>query len=788
MSGFCAVTAHSAPRFGVAHPWKGIWMNKAITDGLVLMPPEFSAGLDVWSSEDGTPGAATYDGSPDAALVTADQDFGGCVEILKSNATQKLRYMGQTTILPGCYLRIRAKVKAISGNLPSVAIAGWAGDGSSAHVNGLVEVGPSVSLTAYGEIVEISAIVGTGQRGGVDMVWGNGAIYGHFGLDLTGSNGGLVRIDDIVIEDITSAFHRDMMDWVDVRDYGAAGDGVTDDAQAFEDADIAALGREILVPAGVYHLASHVSLDNPVRFEGTVTMPDDQRLVLRGNYELRPYVEAFGDELLGFKKAFQALLNFSNHESLDMNGLRIDVDEPLDLQAIEGSLDTFEVRRVIRNGQFNAIASTNFDPVIATSQATYSTASPDTLTNVSNVANVEIGSLVTANGVGREVYVKDTNIGAGTITLSQPLFNAAGTQTYTFTRFQYILDFSGFSKLSKFTITDVEFLCSGNASGIMLAPWGQTFHLKDSFMTKPRDRGITSIGTGCQDLQIDRCHFVSNEQSVAATARTTIAYNVNANDAKIRDNRFERFAHTGVMFGNGHLIIGNHWFQGDDQLAAPRLGGMVFTYPNMKTVITGNYIDNCSIEWTNEHDANPDFGVEFSFGGLTVTGNIFTASDVASWFNYIVIKPYGTGHFIQGLSVIGNTFKTINGSIDRIETVDNSIADLDFGRSRNVVFEGNTFNAVNQATINPVTLEFVQSSDATIWTLDSSGYLPFGGWSRNVTSVVTEDAITNAVGADVFGMPYVTPNVGTGNDLVQLTWPEDCKGKVIVTSRMDNPF
>lgn len=425
---------------------------------------------------------------------------------------------------------------------------------------------------------------------------------------------------------------------------------------------------------------------------------------------------------------------------------------------------------------------------MATSQATYATSSPKTLSNVVNVANVEVGALVTANGVGREVYVSSKNVGAGTITLSQPLYNAAGTQTYTFTRFQYIFDFSGYSKFSKFTITDVEFQCAGNASGILLAPSGQTFHLKDSFMTKPRDRGVTSIGVGCQDLQIDRCHFVSNEQSVAAAARTTIAFNVNANDAKIRDNRFERFGHTGVLFGNGHLIIGNHWFQGDDLIDSPRLGGMIFTYPNIKTVITGNYIDNCFIEWTNEHDANPNFGVEFSFGGLSVTGNIFTASDVASWFKWLVIKPYGSGHFIQGLNVAGNTFKSINGNIERIESVDTSFANLDFGRMRNVLFEGNTFNGIDQLTINPVTLEFVQNSDAVNWTLDSSGYLPFGGGARNVTSVVTEDAITNGASADVFGMPYATTNYGANNSLIQLTWPEACKGKVIMTSRMDNPF
>ncbi len=763
-------------------------MNKAITDGLVFMPPVFAGGLDVWSNEDGTPGSATYDLDPNASLVAADQDFGGCMELLVSGSPHKLRYMGQTPILPGCYLRITARIKAISGNLPSVRIAAWAGDGSNAHVNGLTETGPSVALTTYGEVVTVSAIVGSGLRGGVDMVWGTTPIYGHFGLDFTGPTGGLVRIDDIEIEDITSAFLRNMMDWVDVRDYGAIGDGVTDDKAAFAAADVAAAGREVLVPAGTYFLGDHLSMTNPVRFEGTLAMPADKRLVLMGNFSLTPYVEAFGAEVLGFKKAFQALLNFSDHESLDMDGRRIEVDAPIDMQAAEGTKTTFEVRRVIRNGQFNALASSNWDPVVAVSQGDYNAASPKTLSNVANVANIVVGSLVTGTGVGREVYVTSRNVGAGTLTLSQPLYGPAASQSYTFTRFQYVLDFSGFTKFSKFNITDVEFQCAGNASGILLAPAGQTFHLKDCFMTKPRERGVTSHGIGCQDLQIDRCHFTSNEQSVAATARSSIAFNVNANDAKIRDNRFERFRHTGVLFGNGHLIVGNHWFQGDNLVDAPRLGGMIFTQPNVKSVITGNYIDNCSIEWTNEHDAAPDFGVEYSFGGLTITGNIFTASDVASWFKWITIKPYGTGHFIQGLAVTGNTFKAINGSVDRVEEVDASIAGLDFGRSRNVVFAGNTFNAVTQATINPVTLEFVQSADAATWTLDASGYLPFGGWSRNVAGIVAEGAITNAAAAPVFGQPFATVNYGANSNLVQLTWPEACKGRVVVTTRMDNPF
>ncbi|MFA5582409.1 MAG: right-handed parallel beta-helix repeat-containing protein, partial [Paracoccaceae bacterium] len=174
-------------------------MNKAITDGLILMPPAFAAGLGQWSRENGTPGSATWAGAGNAALVAADQDFGGALEIHKQDDITRLRFMGETPILPGCYLRVRARVKAISGNLPGVRIAAWAGDAERAHIAHVTQTGPEVTLSQYGQVVEISAIIGTGARGGVDMAWGPNAVYGHFGLDLIGANGGLVRIDDLII-------------------------------------------------------------------------------------------------------------------------------------------------------------------------------------------------------------------------------------------------------------------------------------------------------------------------------------------------------------------------------------------------------------------------------------------------------------------------------------------------------------------------------------------------------------------------------------------------------------
>jgi len=764
-------------------------MNKAITDGIVFMPSPFAEGLDQWSRGNGTPGSPTYDGAPDATLVPFDSDFGTALELLKTEATQRLRHMGQTPLLPGCYLRLTLRVKAISGPLPSVRLAAYAATAGGAQVTGIDTTGPAIALTDYGVPVELSVIFGSGARPGVDWVWGMAPAYGHVGLDLLGDNGGVVRVEDVRVEDVTSVFHRKLMDWVDVRDYGATGDGVTDDTAAFLAADAAAADRVLLVSEGTYRVAGSITLQSRVRFTGKIISPPASLFILMKGFDLATYIDAFGDEVLAFKKAFQALLNFSDHDSLDLCGRRIDITEPIDMQAALANKTEFAVRRVIRNGQFSVADSPAWADEVQTSTATYSAAQPTTLTSVANVASIPVGALVTGNGVGREVYVRARNVGAGTITLSQPLFGAAGTQTYTFRRFKYVLDFSGFSILRRMTLSDVDFFCQGFASAVMLPPEGSEFHLRDCTINRPKDRGVTSIGRGCQDLFLDRNLFISNEMPLPATERTTIAFNVNANDSKIRNNRGVRFRHFAVVNGMMHMFLGNHFFQGDETTEGVRLAGLILTEPNCLTTITGNYIDNCFIEWNNEHDAEPDFGVELSFGGLTLTGNIFTAINVAPWHRWLRIAPYGAGHFVNGLTITGNAFKpVVSPPMERIEAVDTSRATLDFGRMRNIVVDANSFHNITQRTQNPVVIRHDQNTEAATWVVSSENFLPFGGRARTVVSVTPEGAITDAAGAAVFDLPYALIEQGPGQDAIHLNWSRPVKGRVRVVIRMDNPL
>lgn len=751
------------------------------------MPPGFAGGLDVWSRGDGTPGSDIYENAGNAALEAADPDFGTALRLQKTENVQKLRYTGKTPILPGCYLRVSARIKAVSGNLPVVRIAGWAGQADESHLQGVDETGPEVALQTYGEIIEVSAIIGTGARPGVDMPWGRQAAYGHFGLDLTGASGGVVLIDDIHIEDVTRIFLRDLVSLVDVRDFGALGDGAANDHAAFEAADAAAQGRRIIVPAGTYYLGESTTIQSPIRFEGKLVMPEDKVLALTHNYNLDSYAEAFGDYELAFKKAFQALYNNAGHESLDLCGRLIGLRSPVDMAAAVANKDIFKQRRVIRNGQFSTYPTADWDTVVVTSQASYDPDNPKRLTGVVDVENVPVGALIEGQGVGREVYVYSKNVTTQEITLSAPLFDAAGTQVFTFRRFQYIFDFSGFEQISKLALSDIEFQCSGRCSAILLPPTGTGFNLRDCFLTNPGDRGITSHGEGDQGLIIDNCQFISGESAKLVTERQTIALNANANDVKIRNNRAVHFLHFAVLGGSSSVILGNHIFQGDNANPGPRVAGIVLTRTNNRGTISTNYICDCSVEWSNEHDAAPGFASEFSFSALSLTGNVFLSQGTALWFTFVTVKPHGSGHFIDGLSVADNSFRLINGPIERIESIDTSFADMDYSRFRNIRFEGNSFNHVNVPVQNPLIMEHAEATRASVWNVQPAPHLPFGAWAQHVEAVTAAGPIEGAGGLH-YNMPYVEGRQGAKKDQIKLHWGKAVKGKVLLRVRMDQPL
>jgi hypothetical protein len=287
-------------------------------------------------------------------------------------------------------------------------------------------------------------------------------------------------------------------------------------------------------------------------------------------------------------------------------------------------------------------------------------------------------------------------------------------------------------------------------------------------------------------MLIDRCQFLSNETPMRVQDRVSIAVNANANDVKLRNNRITQFRHFAILGGTSSIITGNHWFQGDDEPEGVRTAGLILTATHNRATIAGNYIDNCSIEWSNEHDHEPAFASEFSFSGLNIADNIFQAIDVAPWFRFFVVKPHGAGHFISGLNMTGNIFRAIRGDIDRVEHVDTSFADLNYGRMRNITVAGNMFNSVKQGIVNPAVILHEQNTEADTWVVDCAGPLPFGGYAQTVEAIVPRSKIKNAANVARHDLPYVATEQGTGRDAVGLNFPEPVDGIFSITVRIDN--
>ncbi|MBB5514343.1 hypothetical protein FHS89_000341 [Rubricella aquisinus] len=764
-------------------------MNKAITEGLALMPPAFNDGLTVWSSGDGRPGDPTYDGDPRATQITSDTNFGQCLELEKLDVTQKLRFTGQTPILPGCYLKISARVKVTGGARPSVRIGAFAAGGSGVEITGLDVTGDAVFLENYNQVYEVSALVGTGNRAGVDLVWGMTPAYGHFGVDLIGDTGGFVRIESIRIEDATNIFHRDLMDWIDVRDYGALGDGVTDDTDALAAADNAAVssGKRLLVSEGTYLVNSTLTIDAEVRFQGRISTASTGLIALTNNYCFAAYKDAFEDEQIALERALEALYNFTDHDSLDLNGRRIKLTRPIDVAAVVKNRTHFANRRVIRNGQIEAANSSDFNSGVVTTTATFNDANPTRLSGIANIAAIEVGSHVSGAGVGREVYVISKDEAAGTVTLGQPLFGAQPSQSYTFTRFRYLLDFSGFETMSRQVLSEIEFLCVHNASAVMLGYNGIAWHIHDCWFVRPKDRGITSFNRGCNGITIETNEFLSTDFLSNVGDRTSIAFNTNSNDMKVRNNRAVQFKHFAVMAGGGHIITGNHWWQGDAVvLNAERSAGIVLTQPNTKTTLTGNYCDNAWIELSNEHDATPDVGLPF--GAVSIVGNIFTASDIAPGFTYIRLVPHGSILTMDGISVVGNSFKTIgNDTILRVDSIDTTYGTINHAAARDVMFIGNTYESVAIRTESPGRVRFFQNSPSSTWTIYSGARLPFDGPVQSAEGLMMMEPVRNAAGNIVYAQPYITVNQ-EGGAAVTLHWPEPVTGYITMRLRSDQPI
>ena len=323
---------------------------------------------------------------------------------------------------------------------------------------------------------------------------------------------------------------------------------------------------------------------------------------------------------------------------------------------------------------------------------------------------------------------------------------------------------------------------------MLLPDDGVWWMIRNCWFYRPGARGITSIGRACQGITIEQCEFTAPDDTLLTQDRKSVAFNVNANDAKIRMNRSIEFRHFGVLAGGGNLVVGNHFWQIDTAAEGIRTAGLILTRKQAKTTITGNYIDNHFIELTNEYDADATSSSGLPFGNLAIVGNVFTGQRIPDWFTSLVLPPLGTNHVIDGISVIGNAFRNFNGSVtDRVDSVDTSNGGFDYSQTRDLVFEGNSYDDVTYRTQSPALVSLTQTSNAATWTAQLADKLPFGCQALGVDSVTKHGAVLDAGSAAHAGAPWVETAQGIGGQDVDVIWAEPVRGTVELRVRGDVP-
>ena len=752
-------------------------MTLDMIGGASIIPHKFIEGLEKWRSDLRNKNAPKLDTFENISINLGGNDDYAKLSLAKNQDSIQLVHDEPIPISDTQYLEVKFSVTLLTGVSPSLRVIATPSTQTKSAISGFAQNGPSQELLS-GVTTEISAIIGPGARPGVDLVWTNNSKFLMFGIEIFGANGANLLIDNISITDVSGAFMAVHSGIVDIRDFGGIGDGATDCFDAFATADSLANGRTIYIPEGDFYISKKITIHALLQCKGRIIADKTTPIMLAGRFDLESYIHAFKDDVVAFEKAFQALFMFSDHTTLDMRGRIVTLTKPIRLCELLPDSSKFTKNRVLLNGSLDCSNSPDWNASSVQGKASYdeSTASK-LLTDVENIEQVEIGSHVHGTGVGREIYVIDKDVIAKTVTLTHELYGANSRQTYTFTRFRFLLDLSEVDWIANFHLMNMEFSCRKTASAIMLSKDGIANKIVHCIIGAPGDRGICSYGFGCNGITIESCQLGSWEWSVPANERRTIGICTHSGDMKIRNNRGVYFRHFMVIARGGHIIMGNHFFAENPDASLERNAGIVFSSGGTKTTFTGNYVDHCWIELGFEHNGGALERGNKNFEGIQILGNIFTGKTVASGSpnHFIVLAPLGENCKIMSMNVCNNMFINYGHLLTKVEGVNESIGTIDWSKTTQLCFENNTFSGFEEETWSPIVRKVSKTSATKTWEFDFQNQLPFNSFARSITSIVGNSDL------NPINMPVAEVERGTNKTKVALLFDTATKGSATIT-------
>lgn len=549
--------------------------------------------------------------------------------------------------------------------------------------------------------------------------------------------------------------------------YGAVGDGTTDDRDAL--ATALSSGSQVYLTRQ-YRIASNLTASSAALiFAGGSIIPDSgiafgisgsgdlqvvpgSRIidtseggVLRTNStDLRgpalkishyvPY-DLTDDATEGLKLALKDLFTL-NYYALDLEGRQVRVSSSLVMDVVTGLTTKVEWKR-IHNGEIYLTDDFSTNSPTSTGTVTAAVTGGSDVATVASTAALAKGMEVSGTDIPRATYIKSID-SATQFTMTRKSISNGPSRTITWKKHAFLFDFLNFSRLSRFTFSNIYFNLREEGSGYRSSADEDIVEFKDCRFVSPETYGICQYNEG-GGITIDGCDFLCNDAAIDPPDRTRIAVVMNG-DCRVINNRTAYFRHAFVIDGGSTQFIGNHPFAGAGSGPTGHMANVIYMRSG-NHVISANYIDNGWIEFSNEA-----FGYNSGApaGGGIICGNRFTTKSDDAAEAFIVIKPMRSSTPIERMIIEGNGFQPLlsGGSIalNYPTAVDTSNGTIDAATSDQIIMRNNTFNNV-AAQADPAKVKVNIGSGTTV-TAGFANKLPFGLAPKFMTSVTVIGSAT----------------------------------------------
>lgn len=567
---------------------------------------------------------------------------------------------------------------------------------------------------------------------------------------------------------------------LDPRQFGATTS--TPDIKVYLDrleAAAAATGKRIRVDQ-VYQLTTSKQVNREISFgnSGAISSSAGTSLLMAGqrSLDMNDYLPPsgyFSDQSAQMRGPIRRLFNNSaGRPVLDLGGRIITVSSPLDFESITG-LTEYGFPARIQNGVINI--SPDFPSDTFITKGVTSTLNSNVIT-MDDTSGVSVGDKVTnANAFPIETFVKSVD-SPTQVTINKKALGSISSGTTGFRNIKFAMDLSGMgtsNRLSFLTFDNVEFRCNGNGSAIRLPEYFQGVWFRNCMFNDPDYYGILKTNNGNSlDLQVFGCHFYSTGFNENPADRSAIAISYQGGDAHIIGNVMAYYKHAIVLGSGGYIIANNHPYQGNEgDDSAPLEPCIIFTKSGGTAAITGNYFDNSSIRLSNQDgtsESNP-------LGRMTITGNRWVQKATNPEFAFIEAEVWrDPSKAIADLSVVGNWFLSLSGSVDCTKVTAKFGGGLDAASFNDIHFNGNSFNGVSRVE-NPATVAATSTSSQNA-VASFSGHFPFGGTVKRTTAVVPVVDSAQAFRVSV---------VNQTTNAIQVTFSGAVSGTTNITARCD---